>query len=170
MGFLAAAAPFLAAGASVLKGVGGLMAGQANKEAAFEQAREERLAALEQERQTRIDARGAIGQQLAAQWGNGLEGGTGSALDALRESQINAALDVLTIRRDGAGKSRSLEAEGRNAAREGYFSLASGLLGAASQFGSMNADWAQAKRGSSAPSRPSPGGGPVIDTRSGRGG
>lgn len=147
MAFLAAAAPFLAAGASLVQGVGGFMAGSANKKAAFAEAREERLTALEEERQARLDARRTIGEQLGAQWGNGMEGGSGSALDALRESQIESALDVLTLQRRGATRSKALEAEGRAAATQGKFALASGLLGAASTYGKMRSDWAQAQQG-----------------------
>jgi hypothetical protein len=149
MGFLAAALPFAAAGAQLIQGVGGFMAGQSKKKAAFAQGREELSAANEGERQIRVDARRAIGSQLASQFGNGLEGGTGTALDALRESKIEAALDVLEVRRQGVSRNLSLRAEGKAAEREGYFALASGLLGAASSVHGMQSDWAQARTGRS---------------------
>ena len=151
MAFLAAAAPFAAAGASLVKGVGGFMAGQANKKNAFAQAREERLGSAENERELRRDARRGIGTQLASQWGNGMEGGSGTALEALRESEMNAALDAAEIRRQGAARSKSLRAQGKQAGRQGYFDLAGGILGAADSYSGMSNDWAQAKRGTSAP-------------------
>src|SRR5687767_8537476 len=123
------------------------MAGKANKKAAYAAAREEERAAGEEELQIRKDARRAIGSQLAAQWGNGLEGGSGTALDALRESQVEAALDVMTVRRLGASKAKSLRASGKAAEREGYFSAAAGLLGAASSAHNQSVDWAQARTG-----------------------
>lgn len=148
MGFLAAAAPFIAAAGSLVQGVGGFMAGQANKKAAYAQADEELRAAQGQERELRRDARAKIGEQLAAQWSNGMEGGTGTALDALRQSQLDAVLDAREIRRQGVAKYQSLRAQGKQAARQGMFDLAGGLLGAATSAGKMQNDWAQAKVGS----------------------
>jgi hypothetical protein len=132
MAFLAAAAPFAAVAGSLVKGVGGLMAGNAKKKADFRQARDERLTALANENDVRDQARKTIGAQLAGQFSNGFEGGSGTALDALRESQVNAALDAMAVRRQGIGRSDALEAEGRQAQTEGRFALASGVLGAAS--------------------------------------
>lgn len=150
MTFLAAALPFAAAAGSLIQGVGGVLAGRKNKKRAFAQAREETRAANEEESEVRKNARRAIGAQLAAQWGNGLEGGTGTALDALRESQVESALDAMAVRRQGRSRNAALREQGKAAEREGYFSGASALLGAASSFGGMKADWANAQAGSSA--------------------
>lgn len=146
MTFLAAAAPFLAAGGKLVQGVGGLIAGNKAKKRAFAAARDEELSANEQERQQRIDARRAIGAQLAAQFGNGMEGGTGTAVDALRESQIEAALDAAEIRRQGTAKAASLRAEGKAAQAQGRWGMAGAMLSAASSIGEAKSDWAQAKR------------------------
>lgn len=153
MGFLAAAAPFIAAGASIVKGVGGFMAGKANQKAANAQARDEINASTAQESQVRQQARTKMGQQIAAQWGNGLEGGTGSALDALAQSQIEAALDVAEVRKQGVSKYQSLRAQGKQAATQGAFDLAGGLLGAASSFANSKTDWAQARSGTTPASK-----------------
>lgn len=150
MGFLAAALPFAAAAGSLVQGVGGMIAGHKNKKRAFAAGREEIRAAGEEEREVRKNARRAIGAQLAAQWSNGLEGGTGSALDALRESQLEAALDAMEARRQGQSRNAALRSQGKAAEREGYFSGASALLGAASSYNSMKTDWAQARTGSTA--------------------
>lgn len=150
MAFLAAAAPFAALAGGLIKGVGGALAGHAQKKSDYRAAREEALAGNEQERQARIDARRQIGQQLAAQYDNGLEGGSGTALDALRESQIEAALDAMEIRRQGASKAAALRAHGRQAETAGYLGAASDILGGATQFGQMRSDWAQARTGTSA--------------------
>jgi len=143
MSFLAAAG----AAASILQGVGGFMAGKANQKAANTQAREEINASTVQEQQIRDQARAKMGQQIAAQWGNGLEGGTGTALDALAQSQIEATLDVMEVRKQGVSRYKSLRAQGKEAARKGAFDLAGGLLGAASTVKSSNSDWAQARSG-----------------------
>lgn len=143
MSFLAAAG----AAASILQGVGGFMAGQANKKADYAAARDEINASTVQEQQIRDQARAKMGQQIASQWGNGLEGGTGTALDALAQSQVEAALDVMEVRNQGVSRYRALRARGKQSARQGYFDLAGGLLGAASTVKSSNSDWAQARSG-----------------------
>ena len=125
MSFLAAPAVAMGAavGGQLIQGVGGLIAGE--------------------------KARQAMGSQIAAQFGNGMEGGTGTALDALRESQVNAALDAMEIRRQGASRANAARASGDAAAAEGRWGMASAMLGAASTYGQMKNDWAQAKRGRS---------------------
>ncbi len=144
---MAQALPFLAVAGSLVQGVGGLMAGESRRDAAYAQAQEERRAAAADIRQVREEARSAIGEQLASQVGNGLEGGSGTALDALRQSQIEAALDVMELRRQGIGRSRALEREGDLARREGRFALLSGVLGAGSKYLGQQSDWAQARDG-----------------------
>jgi hypothetical protein len=149
MAFLAPALPFIAAAGSLVQGAGGLMAGQHNSKALRAQGREELRAAGESERELRKDARRKIGAQLAAQWGNGMEGGTGTSLDALRESELEAVLDAREVRRQGTSRAASLRSQAKQEERQGYFAAAEGLLGAASGFGGMKNDWAQARVGSS---------------------
>lgn len=147
MGFL----PALAAIAGpIIQGIGGFKAAQANAAGLDAQAWEEQQAAVAQEADLRAQARAAIGEQLAAQFSGGIEGGTGSPLDYLRESQINAALDVLRIRREGTVKAQTLKKQASAARTQGYFALASGLLGAGSAAGNMKTDWAAARSGTSA--------------------
>lgn len=143
-------APFIAAAGSFAQGIGGLAAGNANAKRAELQAGEERRAAADEARRIKDDARSAIGEQLAAQVGNGLEGGSGTALDALRQSQIEAALDVMAVRREGAYRARALETQAKDSRREGRFALLSGALGAGSSFVKMQNDWAQERRGEGA--------------------
>lgn len=149
MAFLAPMAlPMIATAAgSLIQGVGGAMAGRSNKKAAFAAADEDERASVEEQTEIRKNARRTIGSQLAAQWSNGMEGGSGTALDGLRESMLEAALDVVTVRRLGVSKAKALRAQGKAAEREGYFALASGVLGAASSAHSMKTDWAQANTG-----------------------
>lgn len=138
----------MAAAGALVQGIGGMVAGQRNKRSAYAQAAEELRASQADERALREEARKAIGEQLAGQFSNGLLGGTGSALDALRESQINAALDARELRRQGVGRARALRRQGKDAATQGYFDLASGLLGAGASAGRQRSDWAQARVGS----------------------
>lgn len=75
-----------------------------------------------QEGEARDASRKGVGAQLVAQGGSGFEMGTGTALDALLESQTNGIMDALTIRRAAASKAAStrfggtlqkMEADGR---------------------------------------------------------
>lgn len=142
------ALPFLAAASGVVKGVGGLMAGNSNAKSLRMQAREERVAKAGEIRRVREDARRKIGEQYAQLAGHGLEGAAsgGTALDLLRESQVEAALDVLELRRQGVSRSAALEREARLEKRRGKFALVEGILGGASDFTSMRSDWAQQRR------------------------
>lgn len=135
----------LAIGGSIIKGVGGYKAGQANARRARFQAGEELNAGNAQALRIRDQARDAIGQQIAGQFSNGFEGGTGTALDALTQSQIDQTLDMLEVRRQAAGKARGLQMEARQQSTAGKFALAEGLIGAASKGFGMNSDWAAAR-------------------------
>lgn len=150
----------LQAGGQLIQGVGAYEAGRQNKRSAYEQATQEEIQGVSEEARMRDAARLAIGAQLGGQFSNGFQGGTGSALDALQQSQINAALDALTIRRDATSRARSARAAGDQAMDQGKYALAASLLGAGSSAMSMNSDWAAARTGSGS----KPGGGKVGST------
>lgn len=136
----------LTIGSGLVKGAGALAAGAQNKRALYGQAHEEELAAAEQELRIRETARKAIGEQIAGQFSNGFQGGTGSALEALTESQVNMTLDALRVRRAGMAKAMSLRAEGDMRKRQGVFDAVGAVLGTAGDVMGMKGDWAQAKR------------------------
>lgn len=133
----------------VLKGIGAYGAGVQNKRALYEQAREEERVMVGDVADIRDAARRTIGAQIAGQYSNGFEGGTGSALDAVRESQINAAVDAMERRRQGTARAASLRSEGDMRKREGVMALGGGLLDGVSSYYGMKSDWAQARQGSS---------------------
>lgn len=135
----------LAIGSSLIQGIGGMSAHNANARALKEQAWQEIRDGNAEEARLREDARAQIGQQISAQFSNGFQGGSGSAIDALTESQVNAALDALTIRRDSAGRARSLNAKAKQEKRAGRFALVEGLLGGAAQGVQMSTDWASSR-------------------------
>lgn len=144
----------------IIQGVGGYVAGQQNKRALYQQAGEEEQAGVAAETRIRETARAEIGQQVAAQFSNGMMGGTGSALDSLTQSQINAALDALNVRRDTAAKAKALRQQGKMASTAGKFALAAGLFQAGSSVANNSSDWAAARTGTSRPQPQSaPGGG-----------
>lgn len=142
MSFLPAA---LMVAGSLVKGVGALKAGNANYAAGMEAAREREALGAEEERRIREQARAAIGDQFEALGSGGFVANTGTGLDALRESQVQAALDVLSVRRSRGSEARALRVEARNARREGRFALAGEIIGAGSGLLKMKNDWAQAR-------------------------
>ncbi|WP_374414290.1 hypothetical protein [Novosphingobium colocasiae] len=134
----------------LLQGIGGFVSSRQQSNALKRQAREEQNAGAAQSLRIREQARKVIGEQLAAQSSNGFEGGTGSALDALTESQVNAALDAMTVIRDAGTKAQALRYEAKMKRTEGWFALANGVLGAGSSVSGMKDDWAQAGMGQQA--------------------
>lgn len=143
MSFLPAA---LAIAGPLISGVSGKIAGDKNAKRLNAQAREVELSSLADRTRLREEARAAIGEQLAAQVSNGLEGGSGTALDALRQSQIEAALDVMEMRRQGEMEARSLRTAAKDAKRAGNFALLEGVIGAGSAGFKGKSDWAQERR------------------------
>lgn len=147
MGFLPIMAGIAAAGALV-QGVGGVVSGIQNKKRLKSQAKEELSASQGQERELRAEARRALGAQISAQWANGMTGDSGSAIAAIRESQLNAVLDARELRRQGTARASSLRSQGKQEMTQGLFAGASGLLGAAGSVMGAKNDWAQARSGS----------------------
>ena len=133
----------------IVQGVAGYSAGLASKRAAYQSAKEAEQDAVDQETRIRENARKAIGGQIAAQGSNGFQMGTGSALDALMESQTNAVLDALVVRRRAASEARARRIEGDQAKKNGTFDLISGVFGAVETAAVAKQDWASAKSGQS---------------------
>ena len=152
-------AEFVQAAGKLVQGVGAYAASRSQRKTLRRQAREEELFGAEQELRIRDAARSAMGEQVAAQFSNGMQGGSGSALDNLFQSSVNAALDRLTVRQDAANKARALRAQGKQVATAGKFALAEGFLGAASSIASGQSDWADARRGQTPAPAPTPSGG-----------
>lgn len=126
---------------NVVQGVAAADAAKYNHDAAYNAAIEEQGAGVAEEARIRAAARQAIGQQVAAQGSNGFAQGTGSALDALAESQINAAFDALNVRQQAARRARAQRAAGDIALAQGNNALLVGMMGAASK----SIDWASDK-------------------------
>jgi DNA-binding helix-hairpin-helix protein with protein kinase domain len=140
------ALPFLAAAGSMVQGVAGFAAGNADAKRQKMQAAEDERATTAEIERMRDEQRAAIGVQLAAQVSNGIEGGSGTALDALRQSQINAALDVIEVRRQGAARAKALREGAKSSRLQGQLSLLSGVLGAGSSYIKTSSDWAQERK------------------------
>jgi len=135
----------LSGAGKAFEGFGALSAGNYNRDAYEEQAQDELRTSNAQALIVRDRARKAIGEQAAAQGSNGFQVGTGTALDALHESQVNAALDVLEVQRQGQARANAYRTRGAIEATKGRNALVGALLGGAKDIYAMNQDWASAK-------------------------
>ena len=136
----------LAGAGAAIGGIGNFLSGNRNAKRLEAQAAEERRATEAEIRRMKDEQRAVIGEQLAAQVSNGLEGGSGTALNALRQSQVNAALDVMIARRTGEFRARALNQQARDTRTEAKFGLLSSIVGGASNVYKQNNDWAQERR------------------------
>ncbi|WP_308815572.1 hypothetical protein [Sphingomonas sp. GV3] len=136
------------AAGQLIGGVGAYEAGKYNKAVAETEAVEAQNVGAADELRVREAARAAIGQQVAAQGSNGFAMGTGSAIDALQQSQINAALDAMQVRQEAKSRARALRIQGAIAKSQGDNALVQSMFGAASSTYRMQQDWASARRGS----------------------
>ncbi|SFR86424.1 hypothetical protein [Sphingomonas jatrophae] len=143
-------AEFVQAAGKIVGGVASYEAGRYNNQVAKTEAIEAERDGVVEEARVREAARLAIGEQVAAQAGSGFQPGTGSALEALTQSQVNAVLDAMTLRRQAAAKARAARTQGKIAKASGENALVAGLLGAASSVAGSQSDWAAARAGSSA--------------------
>jgi len=134
------------AAGQLIGGVGAYEAGKFNQATSNTEAIEAERYGAAQELQIRAAARAAMGQQVAAQGSNGFQQGTGSALDALAESQVNSALDALTLRRQAAATARAKRISGSIARAQGENALVQGMLGASA----TSIDWASQRSSLSA--------------------
>jgi len=139
----------LAIGGSIVKGLGANATHRANARAADEAAVGELNDGVAREARIREDARLAMGRQIAGQGGSGFVIGAGSAKEALLESQMNAALDALQIRREAMSRERVQRAKAKSERKAGTSALISAGFDVASTIVGMNSDWAGAKAGQS---------------------
>lgn len=128
-----------ALGGTGIKAVGSLMTGNYNAKVAKRNALMEERDAAAQAGRIRDDVRRHIGEQQAAQGGSGFQTGTGSALDAIMESQVEGMLDVLTVRQKGATAAQAYRAQGRLAKMQGRFGAAAAVAEGVEKFASGGA-------------------------------
>lgn len=133
MGPVGAAAGLVGTG---IKVAGSLAQGSYNNKVAQRNALMEQRDAAAQAGRIRDDVRRHIGGQITAQGASGFQTGTGSALDAIMESQVEGMLDVLTVRQKGASAADAYRAQGRLAKMQGQYGAAGALAEGAARFAS----------------------------------
>lgn len=145
---------------NLVGGVAGYESGKYNRKANYAAAIAEEQDGADQEAAVRARAAQIIGAQVASQGENGFQQGSGSALDALAQSQVNATLDALTVRRKAAASAKSLRQKGDVALAAGKNAMVQGMFGAAASGINARTDWANARAGQTLPaSTPAYGGG-----------
>lgn len=134
----------IAGGGSLIKGVAGYSAGRYNSKVAKFNERISNADGVAEEAALREQARAAMGEQIAAQGAAGFELGTGSSLDALKQSATNAELDALSIRRKARLKGFGIKIDSANAIATGNAALSKGITDAALAVFSGGGDYAAA--------------------------
>lgn len=137
-------------GSTVLQATGALGEGKAGyKSGMYDAAVAEenaRLATLDgamRESAIRREGRQIDGEMIAAMGASGVQLGTGSALEVLRESAYNNELDALTERYNAAAEARGYRldaarsrAGAKDARKAGFLRAGAAILGGVSQFSS----------------------------------
>lgn len=141
-----AAIPLMVLG-SLVQGVGGMQAANANAKIAKQNAHQELVEGAMEAQRIREAARAAMGRQVAAQAESGFVPGTGSALDSLEESAIQAEMDIMNVRRKAALGARAYMTQAAMDKAQGRMALVGGLFGAANAVAGHKADYAQLNNG-----------------------
>lgn len=141
----------LQVGGSLVQGVAGMKAGNATARAMETNAVQSVQEGEAEAARLRDESRFAIGRQLAGLAGNGFDL-SGSAETVLRESAIEAELDIMDARRQAASRARAYREQGKAAKAEGKAKLVGGMFGAASAVANAGRDYASAQSGGYSPS------------------
>lgn len=115
----------------ILAGISGMQAANYNARAAETEGQMAVADGVATEARIRDEARMAAGEAVAAQAQSGLQIGTGSALDVLRESAVTAELDKLTVRARADNVRRAKAEEARMQRKSGRMALLAGIIGTA---------------------------------------
>lgn len=91
----------------------------------------------------RREARLHMGRQVAGLAGSGFQL-TGSALDAVRESAIEAELDIMTTQRGARSEADALRSKGELAYTSGYNQMSGGFLSGAARIMDFASDYSSA--------------------------
>lgn len=117
----------------ILQGMSAMNAANFNAKAAGQQADAAVQQGVADSARVRDAARYAAGEAVAAQAENGVQIGTGSALDLLRENKLNAELDMMTVRTKAGNTARSWRDRQALAKAEARDALTGALLSTAEQ-------------------------------------
>ena len=125
---------FIQAGGNLVRGIGGFQAGKANARMARAEANAALRGGLAQSDDIRREARRVAGEAVAAMGASGGGLGSGSALDVLRDIEVESGLDRLRVQTDARNRSESLNAQARLYRRQGAWNLLGSVVDSASSF------------------------------------
>lgn len=133
------------AAGSVIEGIGAQRSANYNARLADQNAGIATMQAASEEARSRNDAARLAGEQVASYGASGvtLEG---SPMTVMRESAVNAEMDALSIRYQGALKSRAYRAEADQQRFAGKQARVAGFIGGATKLLSGGAQVAQLAR------------------------
>lgn len=124
---------YVQAGGSLVRGLGGFQAGKVNAKMARAEADAKLRAGVAQDDEIRLQARRAAGEAVAAMGANGGGLGTGSALDTLRDIEIESGIDRLRVKRQASNEASALRTQARLYRSQGAWNL----LGSAFEAGAQ---------------------------------
>jgi hypothetical protein len=119
------------AGGALVRGASGFMAGKANARLARAEADAAVRTGVAQDDDIRMAARRTAGEAVAAMGAAGGGLGSGSALDVLREIEVESGLDRLRVKADAKNRAGVLNYQARIYKRQGAFELLGGFMDAA---------------------------------------
>lgn len=114
---------FIQAGGSLIRGIGGFQAGKANARMARAEADAALRTGVAQDDDIRARARAAAGEAIAAMGANGGGIGTGSAIDVLRQIELESGLDRLRVKANAMNLSEARNAQAKLYKRQGAWNL-----------------------------------------------
>lgn len=119
------------AGGSIFSGLASMEAGKFNRKVSRINAINQEREGTAEEARIRDAARLAMGAQVAAQGESGFQTGTGSAVDALKESAINDAVMRLQARRQARSGANASRVAGNVAYAAGVNAFTGSVISAA---------------------------------------
>ena len=122
------------AGGSLIKGIGAFQAGKANARMADAEAQGALRQGVAEDDDIRMRARQTAGEAIAAMGANGGQLGTGSALDAMRDIELQSGLDRLRVKAQAQNAFEGKKAQASLYRKQGAFQLLASIADSASAF------------------------------------
>jgi hypothetical protein len=112
----------------LIEGASAHAAGKFNREVMRTNETNARRDGAAEAQRLRDTARLAIGRQAAGLAASGFDGASGSALDAIRESSLEAELEQLQVRRRAEQAAMGYRSQGQIAYAQGYNAMSAGVV------------------------------------------
>lgn len=126
----------LQAGGGLIRGIAGFQTGKANARFARAEARAAVRQGVAESDDIRMQARRVAGEAIAAMGGHGAQIGTGSALDVLRDIEVESGLDRMRVQARAHNTAQARNAQAKLYRRQGAWNLIAGVAdGAAAMAG-----------------------------------